>query len=86
MQGCLLRQPGGDSAVSFLLWGLLGPNYQEAVVFLACSTACPFILNPTAHTGVLTIGLSLGFGLYLFVASSRENHFKLFAYDCCLVG
>lgn len=46
------------------LWGLLGPNYRGAVVFLACGTACPFILN-SALTGVLTGGFSLGFGLFV---------------------
>lgn len=56
------HQLGEDSGVHLFLWGLLGPNYQEATVFLAWGTACPFILDPTL-TGFLTIGLSLSFGL-----------------------
>ena len=54
-----LPSPGEDSGVGFLLWGSLGPNYQETVVSLACNTACPFILNPIL-TDILTIGLGLG--------------------------
>lgn len=32
---CYLYWLGGGSGVSFLLWGMLSPNYQEAVVSLA---------------------------------------------------
>lgn len=32
---CHLYWLGGDSGVSFLLWGMLGPNYQDAMGSLA---------------------------------------------------
>lgn len=46
-QTCLLCRIGGDRGNGLLLWGLLGPKYQETVVFVAHGTACLFILDPT---------------------------------------
>lgn len=59
--GYYFYQFGEDSGVYFFLWGLLGFNYQEVMVFLVWGIVCFFIFG-FILIGFLIIGFSLSFG------------------------